>query len=89
MANSFLVVAATDTAALDRRSDGDTLAWRFTGDRRQAHLRVRRITDDGVRRIDRRAVHPDTAGGQPSGWLDLRSPGGPPTTTWLDRTWSR
>ena len=76
MANSFLVVAAADTTSLDRRSDGDTLAWRFTGDRRRAHLRVRRITDDGVRRIDRRAVHRDTAGGKPSAWLDLRSPGG-------------
>ena len=76
MANSFLVVAAADNTSLDRRSDGDTLAWRFTGDRRRAHLRVRRITDDGVRRIDRRAVYPDTAEDQPSNWLDLRSPGG-------------
>ena len=86
MANSFLVVAATSDTSLDRRSDGDTLAWRFTGDRRQAHLRVRRITDDGVRRIDRRAVHPDSVGDRPTGWLDLRSPGGAPTTTRPDRT---
>ena len=76
MANSFLVVAATDDTALDRRSDGDALAWRFTGDRRRAHLRVRRLTDDGVRRIDRRATHPvDTATGDDR-WLVLRSPGG-------------
>ena len=76
MANSFLVVAATDEGVLDRRSDGDTLAWHFTGDRRRAHLRVRRITDSGVRRIDRRAIHRTEAGGPAGGWLHLRSPGG-------------
>jgi len=76
MANSFLVVAAADDTALDRRSDGDTLAWRFTGDRRRAHLRVRRLSDDGVRRIDRRATHPTAADPGASTWLHLRSPGG-------------
>jgi 2-polyprenyl-3-methyl-5-hydroxy-6-metoxy-1,4-benzoquinol methylase len=76
MANSFLVVAATDKGVLDRRSDGDTLAWRFTGDRRRAHLRVRRITDGGVRRIDRRAIHRTEDGGRAGSWLHLRSPGG-------------
>jgi len=76
MANSFLVVAAADGTVLDRRSDGDTLAWRFTGDRRRAHLRVRRVTDDGVRRIDRRPIHRTESDGPAGGWLRLRSPGG-------------
>ncbi len=76
MANSFLVVAAREQGVLERRSDGDALAWRFTGDRRRAHLRVRRITDGGVRRIDRRPIHRTEAGGQAGGWLHLRSPGG-------------
>jgi SAM-dependent methyltransferase len=76
MANSFLVVAAREQGVLERRSDGDALAWRFTGDRRRAHLRVRRITDGGVRRIDRRPIHRTEAGGPAGGWLHLRSPGG-------------
>ena len=75
MANSFLVLAARDDGPLDARCDRDVLAWRFTGDRRKAYLRVRTVRDDGAkgRTIDRRPSH----AGQPTtgtdGWLRIRS----------------
>ena len=71
VANSFLVVAAADRAALDARCDTSTLAWRFTGDRRRCYLGERRVTmNDGIRHIDRRRSYPEEP--PPASWLTLR-----------------
>ena len=68
IANSFLVVAATDQAALENRTNQDVLAWRFTGDRLRCYLGERRIrTNNGVRQIDRlRSYSRETI---PKSWL--------------------
>jgi len=80
MANSFLVLAAKDDGPLDARCDRDVLAWRFTGDRRKAHLRVRTVRDDGAggRTIDRRMSHPDHPAIGTDGWLRIRPAEGTP-----------
>ena len=71
VANSFLVVAAADRAALDARCDTSTLAWRFTGDRRRCYLGERRVTmNGGIRRIDRRRSYPEEP--PPASWLTRR-----------------
>jgi hypothetical protein len=71
VANSFLVVAAADRAALDARCDTSTLAWGFTGDRRRYYLGERRVTvDNGIRHIDRRRSYPEEP--PPASWLTLR-----------------
>ncbi len=86
MANSFLVLAARDDGSMDARCDREVLAWRFTGDRRRAHLRVRTVRDDGAggRTIDRRPTHPGNTGPDrpenagADGWLRIRPADGTP-----------
>ncbi|MEE2767742.1 MAG: methyltransferase domain-containing protein [Actinomycetota bacterium] len=71
VANSFLVLAATDPTALETRSDTSTLAWHFTGDRRRCYLNERRVTNEGGhRRIDRARSHPGQP--PPASWLAIR-----------------
>ena len=86
MANSFLVLAARGSGALEARCDPNILAWRFTGDRRKAYLRVRTVRqsqgDEGIRTIDRRSTHPaihtsSTVVGT-DGWLRIHPADGTP-----------
>jgi len=87
MANSFLVLAGKDHGTLDARCDPDILAWRFTGDRRKAYLRVRTVRQPlgdsaGSRTIDRRSTHSADRTGSTvvgtDGWLRIRPADGPP-----------
>ena len=80
LSNSFLVVAGAHDGSVDRRCDPSVLAWRFTGDRAQAHLRTRTIRSGGeevTRTVDRRPTH--AVGGVPqgAGWLRLDAADGP------------
>ncbi len=77
LANSFLVVAGADQAAVDTACPGGVLAWRFTGDRLRSHMQQRRITPadapGGGLVIDRRRAWPSTPlPGEPT-WLSLRA----------------
>ena len=73
MANSFLVVAGADQAAVDTACGGDVLAWRFTGDRRSCFMQERRVTSVAGRCvIDRRRSFPDDPQPTEPSWLSLR-----------------
>lgn len=80
LANSFLVVAGAHDDAVDRRCDPSVLAWRFTGDRAQVHLRTRTIRSEGadnVRTVDRRPTHAGRDAAGSAGWLQLDAANGP------------
>ena len=80
LANSFLVVAGAHDDAVDRRCDPSVLAWRFTGDRAQVHLRTRTIRSkgaDNARTVDRRPTHAGGRAPDEAGWLRLDAANGP------------
>lgn len=80
LANSFFVLAGADIHEIDRLCDPSVLAWRFTGDRSQRHLRVRTIRSSNSevgRTVDRRPTHRDVATKPPT---QLSQPA---STSWL------
>jgi len=80
LANSFLVLAGADAHELDQLCDPSVLAWRFTGDRSQCHLRVRTIRSSSSevgRTVDRRPTHRDLDTGHANQSSQLAS------TSWL------